>query len=238
MKPPRSCPHSDLLMGNRHPIPRTSPDHTWHPRRGVQRTESECSGTGWCWDPLRAGIRDSPLPGALCDPEHFNYGVAAHHAYKDGRLSCDIVAEQQKVREADLLLFQVGAAGATAGPGTPPRHNSGARKAIMSGWLGHVSLSHWVPHIQIGLPRKNFWAQALPHPRTSAAQCPVPCAQCLLPTGTCFQAATVGAAPSLAPGPHCTPRKGKRERSLRATHRHWGSEPSPRPTKNRQAESL
>lgn len=46
------------------------------------------------------------IAGALCDPEHFNYGVAAHHAYKDGRLSCDIVAEQQKVREADLLLFQ------------------------------------------------------------------------------------------------------------------------------------
>lgn len=41
------------------------------------------------------------------DPENFKYPAESVLAYKDGRLSPDIVAEQKKLEAADLVIFQV-----------------------------------------------------------------------------------------------------------------------------------
>lgn len=45
--------------------------------------------------------------GKLKDPENFQYAVESTLAYKEGRLSPDIVAEQKKLEAADLVIFQV-----------------------------------------------------------------------------------------------------------------------------------
>lgn len=60
-------------------------------------------------DPGRGARNDcSLLPtGHLHNPEAFNYGVETWEAYKRGGLSKDLVEEQKKVQEADLLIFQV-----------------------------------------------------------------------------------------------------------------------------------
>uniref|UniRef100_A0A8C5IDH0 N-ribosyldihydronicotinamide:quinone reductase 2 n=1 Tax=Junco hyemalis TaxID=40217 RepID=A0A8C5IDH0_JUNHY len=44
--------------------------------------------------------------GHLHNSEAFNYGVETQEAYKRGALSKDLVEEQKKVQEADLLIFQ------------------------------------------------------------------------------------------------------------------------------------
>lgn len=49
----------------------------------------------------------SLLPGTLCNPEFFNYGVEAYEACKTRSLTSDIIDEQKKVLEADLVIFQV-----------------------------------------------------------------------------------------------------------------------------------
>lgn len=50
----------------------------------------------------------SLLPtGPLHNSEAFKYGVETWEAYKRGSLSKDVVEEQKKVQEADLLIFQV-----------------------------------------------------------------------------------------------------------------------------------
>lgn len=55
-----------------------------------------------------AGNHCSLLPtGHLHNSEAFNYGVETWEAYKRGGLSKDLVEEQKKVQEADLLIFQV-----------------------------------------------------------------------------------------------------------------------------------
>ncbi|XP_012589624.1 PREDICTED: ribosyldihydronicotinamide dehydrogenase [quinone] [Condylura cristata] len=46
------------------------------------------------------------IVGDLSTPEYFSYGVEVYEAYKKGSLSSDILAEQRKVREADLVIFQ------------------------------------------------------------------------------------------------------------------------------------
>lgn len=46
-------------------------------------------------------------PGALSNPEFFNYGVEAYEAFKRRCLASDITDEQKKVQEADLVIFQV-----------------------------------------------------------------------------------------------------------------------------------
>lgn len=57
------------------------------------------------------GPKASPLfflsAGKLKDPENFKYPVESALAYKEGRLSPDIVAEQKKLEAADLVIFQV-----------------------------------------------------------------------------------------------------------------------------------
>ncbi|NXI16482.1 NQO2 dehydrogenase, partial [Irena cyanogastra] len=47
------------------------------------------------------------IVGHLHNSEAFNYGVETWEAYKRGGLSKDLVEEQKKVQEADLLIFQV-----------------------------------------------------------------------------------------------------------------------------------
>lgn len=47
------------------------------------------------------------LAGQLKDPERFQYSAETSLAYKEGRLSPDIVAEQKKLEAADLVIFQV-----------------------------------------------------------------------------------------------------------------------------------
>ncbi|XP_074126606.1 ribosyldihydronicotinamide dehydrogenase [quinone]-like isoform X1 [Sminthopsis crassicaudata] len=44
--------------------------------------------------------------GPLNNSDFFNYGVEAHSAYKKGFLSSDVIEEQKKVQEADLIIFQ------------------------------------------------------------------------------------------------------------------------------------
>uniref|UniRef100_A0A8C5IBS7 N-ribosyldihydronicotinamide:quinone reductase 2 n=1 Tax=Junco hyemalis TaxID=40217 RepID=A0A8C5IBS7_JUNHY len=51
-------------------------------------------------------FQPSSLNGHLHNSEAFNYGVETQEAYKRGALSKDLVEEQKKVQEADLLIFQ------------------------------------------------------------------------------------------------------------------------------------
>ncbi|XP_025019629.1 ribosyldihydronicotinamide dehydrogenase [quinone] isoform X3 [Python bivittatus] len=46
------------------------------------------------------------IVGDLHNPDHFNYGVEAWKAYENGCLSEDLIEEQRKVKEADLVIFQ------------------------------------------------------------------------------------------------------------------------------------
>uniref|UniRef100_G1SLQ3 NAD(P)H dehydrogenase [quinone] 1 n=1 Tax=Oryctolagus cuniculus TaxID=9986 RepID=G1SLQ3_RABIT len=46
------------------------------------------------------------ITGKLKDPENFQYPAESTLAYKEGRLSPDIVAEQKKLEAADLVIFQ------------------------------------------------------------------------------------------------------------------------------------
>ncbi|XP_023567909.1 ribosyldihydronicotinamide dehydrogenase [quinone] isoform X2 [Octodon degus] len=48
----------------------------------------------------------SDITGALSNPESFSYGVEMHEAFKRRALTRDIAAEQKKVQEADLVIFQ------------------------------------------------------------------------------------------------------------------------------------
>ncbi|XP_066493134.1 NAD(P)H dehydrogenase [quinone] 1 [Tiliqua scincoides] len=49
----------------------------------------------------RADVADAPE-----DETNFNYGAETGRAWKEGRLSADIVAEQKKLEAADLVIFQ------------------------------------------------------------------------------------------------------------------------------------
>uniref|UniRef100_UPI001E1B43CE ribosyldihydronicotinamide dehydrogenase [quinone] isoform X2 n=1 Tax=Jaculus jaculus TaxID=51337 RepID=UPI001E1B43CE len=46
------------------------------------------------------------ITGALSNPEVFNYGVESYEAHKRRELAKDILEEQKKVQEADLVIFQ------------------------------------------------------------------------------------------------------------------------------------
>ncbi|XP_004431842.1 PREDICTED: NAD(P)H dehydrogenase [quinone] 1 [Ceratotherium simum simum] len=51
-------------------------------------------------------ISRKDITGKLKDPENFQYADESSLAYKEGRLSSDIVAEQKKLEDADLVIFQ------------------------------------------------------------------------------------------------------------------------------------
>ncbi|XP_062985829.1 ribosyldihydronicotinamide dehydrogenase [quinone] [Elgaria multicarinata webbii] len=65
------------------------------------------------------------IVGDLYNPEQFNYGVEAWEACKNGCLSEDLIEEQRKVKEADLVIFQF------------PLYWFSV-PAIMKGWLDRV----------------------------------------------------------------------------------------------------
>ncbi|XP_020645450.3 ribosyldihydronicotinamide dehydrogenase [quinone] [Pogona vitticeps] len=65
------------------------------------------------------------IVGNLYNPEEFNYGVEAWEAWKNGHLSEDLIEEQKKVKEADLLIFQF------------PLYWF-SMPAIMKGWMDRV----------------------------------------------------------------------------------------------------
>ncbi|XP_061450204.1 NAD(P)H dehydrogenase [quinone] 1 [Rhineura floridana] len=46
------------------------------------------------------------ITGKPKDPQHFSYPAETGLAWKEGRLSSDIVAEQKKLEAADLVIFQ------------------------------------------------------------------------------------------------------------------------------------
>uniref|UniRef100_A0A8C3W9X5 Ribosyldihydronicotinamide dehydrogenase [quinone] n=1 Tax=Catagonus wagneri TaxID=51154 RepID=A0A8C3W9X5_9CETA len=46
------------------------------------------------------------ITGALSNPGFFSYGMEAYEAYRKKALSSDIVEEQKKLQEADLVIFQ------------------------------------------------------------------------------------------------------------------------------------
>ncbi|CAF88692.1 unnamed protein product, partial [Tetraodon nigroviridis] len=56
---------------------------------------------------FRADATRDDIIGELKKPELFQYGDETMSAWKEDRLSNDIVAEQRKVEEADLIIFQV-----------------------------------------------------------------------------------------------------------------------------------
>ncbi|KAM4592276.1 NAD(P)H dehydrogenase [quinone] 1 isoform 2-T2 [Odontesthes bonariensis] len=55
---------------------------------------------------FRASATRDDVIGGLENPEHFQYGEETMNAWKEGRLSDDITAEQRKVEEAELVIFQ------------------------------------------------------------------------------------------------------------------------------------
>ncbi|KAE8297720.1 NAD(P)H dehydrogenase [quinone] 1 [Larimichthys crocea] len=55
---------------------------------------------------FRANATRDDVIGDLKDPDHFQYGEETMHAWMEGRLSDDIVAEQRKVEEAEFIIFQ------------------------------------------------------------------------------------------------------------------------------------
>lgn len=55
---------------------------------------------------FRANATQDDITGDLKNPELFQYGEETMHAWLKGNLSDDIVAEHQKVEEAELIIFQ------------------------------------------------------------------------------------------------------------------------------------
>lgn len=49
----------------------------------------------------------SSVSGAVKNPEHFCYGEETMLAWQEGRLASDIVEEHKKLKEADIVIFQV-----------------------------------------------------------------------------------------------------------------------------------
>ena len=61
--------------------------------------------TPWVLTLLFCGVGGGT--GDLKNPELFQYGDETMHAWMEERLSEDIVEEQRKVQEAELIIFQV-----------------------------------------------------------------------------------------------------------------------------------
>ncbi|XP_068090711.1 ribosyldihydronicotinamide dehydrogenase [quinone] [Hyperolius riggenbachi] len=55
---------------------------------------------------FNAAATRSDITGDLCNPQHFSYSIETKEAFKKGCLSEDILEEQRKVHEADLIIFQ------------------------------------------------------------------------------------------------------------------------------------
>ncbi|XP_054554401.1 ribosyldihydronicotinamide dehydrogenase [quinone] isoform X2 [Talpa occidentalis] len=70
-------------------------------RQGCAVTVSDLYAMGFEPRTMRQDI-----VGDLSNPKHFNYGVEVYEAFKKRSLTSDILAEQKKVQEADLVIFQ------------------------------------------------------------------------------------------------------------------------------------
>ncbi|KAM9607333.1 NAD(P)H dehydrogenase [quinone] 1 isoform 2-T3 [Trichechus inunguis] len=70
-------------------------------RKGWEVTESDLYAMKF--NPI---ISKNDIKGKLKNPENFQYPAESVLAYKEGRLSPDIVAEQKKLEAADLVIFQ------------------------------------------------------------------------------------------------------------------------------------
>ncbi|KAM8966963.1 ribosyldihydronicotinamide dehydrogenase [quinone] [Pelodytes ibericus] len=55
---------------------------------------------------FNAAATRKDIAGELCNPQHFSYGAETMKAFKKGSLCEDILKEQKKVHEADLVIFQ------------------------------------------------------------------------------------------------------------------------------------
>ncbi|XP_057707165.1 NAD(P)H dehydrogenase [quinone] 1 isoform X1 [Corythoichthys intestinalis] len=74
---------------------------------------------------FKANATRDDIIGDLKNPDLFQYGEETMHAWNDGRLSDDIMAEQRKVEEAELVIFQF------------PMYWFSV-PAIMKGWMDRV----------------------------------------------------------------------------------------------------
>ncbi|XP_068117533.1 NAD(P)H dehydrogenase [quinone] 1-like isoform X2 [Hyperolius riggenbachi] len=74
---------------------------------------------------FNAVLSRGDITGKAKDPNHFKYGAEAQQAWQEGRLAKDIVAEQKKVEQADLVIFQF------------PLYWFGM-PALMKGWVERV----------------------------------------------------------------------------------------------------
>uniref|UniRef100_F6VKD9 NAD(P)H dehydrogenase [quinone] 1 n=1 Tax=Xenopus tropicalis TaxID=8364 RepID=F6VKD9_XENTR len=70
-------------------------------------------------------VSRNDISGDAIDPDHFSYPAEATQAWKAGRLSQDIVEEQNKLEAADLVIFQF------------PMYWFGL-PAILKGWFDRV----------------------------------------------------------------------------------------------------
>ncbi|KAM4614085.1 NAD(P)H dehydrogenase [quinone] 1 [Discoglossus pictus] len=70
-------------------------------RKGWVVTESDLYAMNF--NPL---VSRADVTGNCKDPDNFKYGAESALAYKEGRLSADIVEEQKKLEAADLVIFQ------------------------------------------------------------------------------------------------------------------------------------
>ncbi|XP_066435031.1 ribosyldihydronicotinamide dehydrogenase [quinone] [Eleutherodactylus coqui] len=55
---------------------------------------------------FNAAATRNDITGDLCNPQHFSYGMETMEAFKKGCLCEDILKEQKKIQEADLVIFQ------------------------------------------------------------------------------------------------------------------------------------
>ncbi|XP_028847248.1 NAD(P)H dehydrogenase [quinone] 1-like [Denticeps clupeoides] len=74
---------------------------------------------------FKATATEDDVTGGIKNPEHFCYGEETMTAWQEGRLSPDIVAEQKKLKDADLVIFQFPMYWFTM-------------PAIMKGWIDRV----------------------------------------------------------------------------------------------------
>ncbi|XP_037685022.1 ribosyldihydronicotinamide dehydrogenase [quinone]-like isoform X1 [Choloepus didactylus] len=101
-------------------------------RQGCQVTVSDLYAMDF--EP-RATRRD--ITGALSYPKRFSYAVEAYEACRKGSLARDIMDEQRKVQEADLVIFQF------------PLYWFSV-PAILKGWMDRVLCQGFCP---IDLPK-------------------------------------------------------------------------------------
>ncbi|XP_037018624.2 NAD(P)H dehydrogenase [quinone] 1 [Artibeus jamaicensis] len=94
-------------------------------RKGWEVTVSDLYGMNF--NPV---LSRKDITGELKNPENFQYPAESTLAYKEGRLSPDIVAEQKKLEAADLVIFQF------------PLQWFGV-PAILKGWFERVFISEF-----------------------------------------------------------------------------------------------